>query len=302
MSTRMLAAVALLVWIGSTLVLSDLRWFSRQPLDERLRPYVPGGWEAPWRSGILSVDSFREVIAPLATAVGDAIGRLVGVEDDLESRLRRVHSPESPTQVRTRQLGRAVTALGAAAFTATIVPMPLAIGIFLVLGAPVLAFLLVEQQIADASSEWQRRTELELPIIAEQIGMLLSTGFSLGSAIDRIARRGSGCCARDLERVSVRIRQGLGETEALREWADTVGVPAVQRLVGVLALNRDTADLGRLIAEEARAVRREVHRELMETADRRAQQVWIPVTVATLLPGTIFLAVPFLRAIDVFRA
>jgi hypothetical protein len=97
-----------------------------------------------------------------------------------------------------------------------------------------------------------------------------------------------------------RIRQGLSETEALREWATVADVDALHRLVGVLALNRQSGDLGRLIGEEARAIRRDVHRELIETIERRGQQVWIPVTVAALVPGVIFLAVPFIDALSLF--
>ena len=169
-----------------------------------------------------------------------------------------------------------------------------------VLGAPLLGFLVVEQQVSARSQQWQRRLFLELPIVSEQIGMLLSAGFSLSGALDRIASRGSGACARDLDRVRRRMRQGLSDTEALREWADLAQVPAVTRFVGVLTLNRETSDLGRLIAEEARAIRREAHRELIAQLDRRAQQVWVPVTVATLVPGTLLLAVPFLQAMQVF--
>jgi tight adherence protein C len=99
-----------------------------------------------------------------------------------------------------------------------------------------------------------------------------------------------------------RIRQGLSEADALREWARLASVPALDRLVPVLALNRDTSDLGRLVAEEARAIRRDVHRELIEAAERRNQQVWIPVTVAALLPGALFLAVPFVQALSAFGA
>ena len=74
----------------------------------------------------------------------------------------------------------------------------------------------------------------------------------------------------------------------------------LDRLVAVLALNREAGDLGRLIAEEARAIRRDVQRELIETIERRGQQVWIPVTVATLVPGVLFLAVPFIEALRLF--
>jgi hypothetical protein len=99
-----------------------------------------------------------------------------------------------------------------------------------------------------------------------------------------------------------RIRQGLSEVDALREWAAVADVDALDRLIAVLALNREAGDLGRLISEEARAIRREVQRELVETIEKRSQQVWIPVTVATLLPGVIFLAVPFVEALRLFAS
>jgi tight adherence protein C len=101
-------------------------------------------------------------------------------------------------------------------------------------------------------------------------------------------------------RVTGRVRQGLTEVQALREWAAVVDVDALDRLVSVLALNRQGGDLGRLVGEEARAIRRDVHRELVEAIERRGQQVWIPVTVAALVPGVIFLAVPFVEALRLF--
>ena len=67
------------------------------------------------------------------------------------------------------------------------------------------------------------------------------------------------------------------------------------RLVSVLSLNREAGDLGRLVADEARSIRREVQRELIAQIERRAQQVWIPVTVATLVPGAVLLAIPVPR-------
>lgn len=289
----------LVAWLGVTLVLSEIRWFARRPLAERLRPYVPGGWQRGDRAGVLSVASFRDVVAPVAASVGARVARLVGVQEDLSVRLTRVHSPLDATAVRVRQLGWAVGALATGGFVTT-VGAPPALGLLLVLGAPLLALLVTEQQLSAASARWQRRLFLELPVVSEQIGMLLGAGYSLGATLDRIASRGSGACARDLERVGRRVRQGLSETAALREWADIADVAAVHRLVGVLALERDTGDLGRLIAEEARSVRREVQRELIAQIDRRAQQVWVPVTVATLVPGTIFLAVPFLQAMRLF--
>ncbi|QXC62399.1 type II secretion system F family protein [Aquihabitans sp. G128] len=297
-----LVAAFVLLWTGSTLLLSERRWFARNRLDDRLRPYLPGGWSGPARTGILSVESFREVVGPLATAVGDRLGRIFGVHDDLATRLSRVHSPLDATAVRVRQLTWSVAALFAAVASALVLRPPGALATLFVVGAPLLAFLVLEQQLSTASTRWQRRLLLELPVVSEQIGMLLTAGFSLGAALARVSERGTGACAQDLARVGERVRQGLSEADALTEWADLADVPAVRRLVGVLSLNRETGDLGHLIAEEARTIRREVQRQLAAQIDRRAQQVWVPVTVATLVPGTLFLAVPFFDAMRLFAS
>ena len=291
---------SLALWIGATLVLSEVRWFARPPLAQRLRPYVPGGLAGGGRSGLLSMESFRDVVAPLSRSLGERLARLFGVSEELAVKLDRIHSPLDVTAFRVRQVGRMTAAMGVAGLLALALRPPVLVGLLLLLGAPLLAFLVVEQQVSKASSDRQRRLFLELPVLAEQLAMLLSAGFSLGSALTRLSTRGTGVCAQDLQRVVGRVRQGLSEIDALREWATVARVDALDRLVPVLALNREASDLGRLISDEARAIRRDVQRELVETMERRSQSVWIPVTVATLVPGVIFLAIPFIEALRLF--
>lgn len=300
MTARSGIVLGLATWVGAALLLSDLRWFARRPLVERIRPHLAGGWRRAEAPGVLSVASFRDVVAPLAGTVGERLARLFGVQEDLATRLRRVHSDLDPATVRLRQAGWSAVALVGTTSVVAVGEVPTAPGSLFVVGAPLLSFLLVEQHVTSASARWQERLFLELPVVSEQIAMLLSAGYSLGAALDRVATRGSGACASDLARVGRRIRQGLDEAEALREWAELAGVPAVDRLVGVLVLNRDTGDLGRLLADEARGLRREAQRRLTVQVERRAQQVWIPVTVAALVPGTLFIAVPFLQAMRLF--
>lgn len=297
---RLIILAGLAFWAGSALILSEVRWFARRPLLERLRPYTPNAAPDAPRPGLLSGESFRDVIVPLATAAGEQLGRMVGVQEDLAIRLERIHSPLDVTAFRVRQLGAATVATGLAAVLVVGTRPPVLVAVFGLLAAPLLGFLLLEQRLAARSAAWQRRVFLELPVIAEQLAMLLSSGYSLGSALNRLAKRGQGACAEDLRRVMGRIRQGLSEGEALREWGQIAGVDALDRLLPVLALNSETADLGRLISDEARSIRRDVQRELVETMDRRAQSVWIPVTVATLVPGVILLAIPFTEALRLF--
>jgi Flp pilus assembly protein TadB len=297
---RLLVLCGLVMWVGATLLLSELRWFSRLPLVERLRPYTGASPATPARAGLLSVESVGDVVGPVARGLGERVARVFGVSEELALRLERIHSPLDVTAFRVRQLGGAVAAFGVASLASLALRPAAPVALFLLLGAPLLAFLALEQHVASASAAWQRRLFLELPVLSEQLAMLLSAGFSLGAALNRLATRGTGAGARDLARVCGRIRQGLSEVEALREWAEVVRVEALDRLVPVLALNSEAADFGRLVSEEARAIRREQHRRMVETMERRGQQVWIPVTVATLVPGVIFLAIPFIEALRLF--
>lgn len=295
--TAVLVLSGLSLWVGLTLLLAEVRWFSRPALTDRLAPFVPGGEEVPRRSGWWSVATVSEVIAPLARDIGAAVGRAVGVTEDLGRRLRRVHATVDPTSFRVRQLGWAGATFAAATLGAVLLRLPLWLAVAVPLIAAVLALLLVEQQLLTASAAWQRSLTLELPVVTEQLAMRMGAGASLTVAIERVAARGRGAAARDLTRVAARVRQGASADRALAEWADLAAVDAVTRLVSVLQLDRDTGDLGRLLAAEARTLREEQHRHLIEVAEKRGQQVWIPVTVAALLPGTVFIAIPFASAI-----
>lgn len=286
------------MWAGATLLLSRIAWFRVPPLVERLRPYVGTDVTRSIRVRAMSGESVTDVIGPLAVAAGAAAARLLGVNEDLAARLRRVGSPLDATGYRLRQAGWASVALVAATLVAVAAGLPAVVATAAVLGAPVLAFLVLEQRATSASERWQQRVLLELPVIIEQLGTLLASGYSVGAAVNRIGARNGGRCAADLAWVARRMRQGVPENEALRDWSSRAGVPAIERLVGVLALNWEASDLGDLIAAEARAVRRQVHRAELELIERRSQQVWIPVTVATLLPGVIFMAVPFVDAMS----
>jgi len=304
---RLALAVATLAGTGATLLLGTLRWATRPRLVERLRPYVAGvaptagdGHRSAARPG--DAGSWHDLVTSFARQLGDVVGRLGGSGDPLATRLVRLHLPPDVTAFRTRQLAAAGLGLVAGLLAVVALRPPAAVVALVLLAGPALGFLVPEQRLGTATARWRARVELELPVVAEQLAMLLGAGFSLGAALARLGERGSGVVAADLRRVSARVRHGLTEAAALREWADLAGVVAVDRLVQVLVLEREASDLGRMVGEEARAMRAEAHRRLLEQVERRGQQVWIPVTVAALLPGVLFLAVPFLEAVRLFGA
>lgn len=281
--------------VGASLLFAELRWFRRRSLLSRLRPYGPPG-ASPMPTARRSPSA--SVLVPLVEQMLDRLTGALGIRDPLEVRLARANLHTTPSEFRSRQALHAVLALGiggVAALSLRPGPVP---GLLLVLGAPILAVLTDEQRVSGRIARRSGVLQLELPVVAEQLGILIDSGASLPSAIARVARRGRGAAAEDLHQVTLRIRGGTSESAALSEWAERTDVGAVRRLVAVLSLHREAGDLGRLISEEARAIRAETHRELVERIERRSQLVWIPVTVATLVPGLLFLAVPFVSALS----
>ncbi|MBK9558689.1 MAG: type II secretion system F family protein [Candidatus Microthrix sp.] len=296
--TRAMALAFLGLMAGSVLIISSFPRLNPAPLAQRLRAYLPGGGAAVRRQATLS--GLRTLVAPLAKSWGDSLARTVGLDDDVGDRLLRLHRDDDATAFRVRQLMWSLTGLIAGAAIASALKLPVVLSLFVLAASPILVFLLTEQHLARLDE--RRRTQVlhELPVVAEQLAMHLSAGYSLSASVARLGRRSSGACAEDLRVAARRIRGGASEVSALREWAELSKVEAVSRLVGVLALNQEAGDLGTLIGMEARSIRREVHRELMETIERREQMVWIPVTVATLVPGVVFLVVPFIHALSRF--
>jgi len=236
----------------------------------------------------------------LATTTGAQIAKLFGLDEDIAHRLRRAHLDIDPSTFRMQQFGWAAGLLGGVLLLLFTLEPPAPIALLAVVGAPLLGFLVLEQKLLSAVSARQQRQFAELPVMTEQLAMLISAGYSLGSALNHLAKPRMGAISEDLHHVCTRTQQGLTIHEALKEWADQARLGEIDRLVAVLSVSSETNDLGRLVSEEARNVRNEAQRRLIETIDRRTEQVWVPVTVATLIPGLIFLAIPFLQALSLF--
>jgi hypothetical protein len=280
--------------LGAGLLLSNLRWFRRPPMWLRLQPYVPAR-----TTGGGSREGLDHVRATSTAGSGwsPPFAALLGPHHQLESRLRRAGREVDPATFRTRQFTAAVVALLAALAAVLAVSPAVPLAAALVIGAPALAILAAEQRLDHHIAARRRELVVALPVTTEQLGLLVGAGFSLGSALSRLAGRSTGVVADELGDVVRRIRQGRSEVDALREWAADSELPQVERLVGVLALHREAGDLAALLADETATVRAEAHRSLIEAIERRSQLVWVPVTVATLVPGLILLAVPFLSAV-----
>lgn len=226
--------------------------------------------------------------------------RLVALFDedaDLASRLSAADLGRTPSSFRARQLGGAVGALAACATALGLVGASAAFALGGALAAAGATYGICEQRLSAHGAARRSQITEELPIVAEHIGMLLASGMSLTGALGAAAQRGEGICAAGLERVTGQVSGGISVEMALAEWADVAGSAEIRRFVGVLTLHSDATDIAALVADEVRSARMEAHRRLIERIERRNEQVWIPVTVAALVPGAVLLAIPFSDAL-----
>ena len=297
---RLLGLAAVLGTTGLSMLLARAPWFRQPNLAARLRIHTPGLPDR--RPRILGARSFRDALGPAAEHVGGWAARAVGISEDLSKRLERLHRGITPTQFRIAQLSHAMLVLLGAGALAAVLNLPGALALLLVLVAPAISLLVDEQRLAMASQRWKRELVVELPVVEEQMAMLLDAGWSLGGTLQRIAERSSGPASRDIARLLRSVRRGNTYRESLREWTMIADLPAVGRLAAILSLADQGADLGRLVSDEAQLGREERHRELLAAVERKGQQVWIPVTVAALVPGCMLLALPFLRALSFFSS
>jgi tight adherence protein C len=295
--TRVYVLSGLIGFAGVALLLGHLPSLRTQSLTNRLRPHVAG---AQARQRSIDGVTFAEVLTPLALRLGELGARLFGIRDALEVRLRRVHAKDNATTFRTRQLGRSSAALVLTAVGLSLTsPSPI-VAMIVLLVAPTLVAFQMDRKLSALALDVQRQTELELPIVAEQLAMMIESGLSLGNALARFQDRTEGVIAREFVEILRSVRNGATYDEAIAEWANVSNVPSVDRFVAVLRLHQQASNLGRLIAEEAVTSRAESHRRLLQSVETKSQQVWIPVTVAALVPGTLFLAIPFFSALRFF--
>ncbi len=240
--------------------------------------------------------SWTETIGATVEKLVSILGVRSGLHDRLASAgdLRTVESFRSRQVISGLAAAAGVGALAAALGAATQVVLGLG------LTAALVAVLAHEQLVIERGETRRRRAEQELPVIAEQLSILLTSGSSVGTSLAWLAQRGHGVLAEEIEVCQEQVAHGAEQAAALVALARRVGSERVRRLCLLLSLDHRTTDLGQLVAQEATVQRREGHRQLLTELERRAQQVWIPITLAALIPGSIVLAIPLIDSMRAF--
>lgn len=137
----------------------------------------------------------------------------------------------------------------------------------------------------------KRRTNaLDLSIIAllEQLHLKLANGNSLQSSIVRT----DGITNKDVLSLQNLVRSGLDLESATSYWIDEFDAPSKRRAADLLLARTTTSETLALLAGLIQQLRNEQRFTLIADIERRNQLVWIPVTIAVLVPGMIFIAIP----------
>lgn len=236
------------------------------------------------------------------TGLAGRIAAVLDADVELASRLSAAGLARTPSGFRARQIGGAAGAFVACTAVLALAGTRPVLAVAGALAAAGATYGIFEHRLSMQGSSRRAHITEELPIVAEHISMLLASGMSLTGALRAAAQRGEGICTAELEGVTARVSGGSSVEVALAEWADAAGSAEVRRFVGVLTLHSDATDIAALVYDEARTARMEAHRRLIERIERRNEQVWIPVTVAALVPGAVLLAIPFSDALRDYAA
>lgn len=214
-----------------------------------------------------------------------------------ERRLRRVHHPLDPGAFRFRQLGQAAASLGIAGALVSVSPVafhPL-VTLALVLGTP------RRWSSPPTSTCWPTSSG------ARPVRSSANCRRWPSSSACSWPPAACGCCHRPPRPPWPRA-PGRGPPTGHPAWAQQVDERTALRSgpISVRARASPTSlasspSQGRPPTSTVSSSRKptrsaEAHRELLADLERRSQQVWVPVTVATLLPGSLLLLVPFLDA------
>jgi type II secretory pathway component PulF len=175
----------------------------------------------------------------------------------------------------------------------TLIVIGLAAGVGLLIAVGV-----YEEMLGQLVKKNRQSVNAELAQFCERLAMMCLAGSSASSALLRIGAAGDTALRRAVARAVERTKNGMGLADALKHETAMFNAPGLDRVIRLIAAQHETPNLAQLLQQQAALQRSEAHRQLIADLDKRSQAVWIPVTVATLVPGVIFLAIPFLSALQ----
>lgn len=141
----------------------------------------------------------------------------------------------------------------------------------------------------------KRNTQFDFALIAyiEQLSLSISNGKSLQSALTSVDNLDN----EEILNFQNLLRSGLDAESAASFWIEQSDSKSKRRLHDLIAAKTTAAESLKLMELILKQLRQEKRFSTLAEIERRNQLVWIPVTIAVLLPGMIFIAIPLEAAL-----
>lgn len=136
----------------------------------------------------------------------------------------------------------------------------------------------------------RREKNLDSALLAllEELSLLLSSGNSLQTGL-LLANNSQN---KDIVALQGLLKSGLDLENAVTFWLDEFHSSSKRKVADLLLAKTTITETLALLDNHLDLLRSEQKYTMIAEMERRDQLVWIPVTIAVLLPGMIFLAIP----------
>jgi len=155
------------------------------------------------------------------------------------------------------------------------------------------------QRLTLLAAAQQMRTSLrdDLPLLLSELQTSLERGNSLTTSLIGIAETTQTSWRAHLVRCAASLVRGEAVANVLTELAGLAGIPEVRRALELLALSWQHQVAQKLIAQLLAQAKLDHHNRLIAIAGKREQLIWIPVAIATLIPGVLLVIVPLVGSL-----
>lgn len=239
--------------------------------------------------------TLSKIARPLIQTGVQQLNKLNLGNAQLSSRLAQAGSRLTVADYRAQQLIMAVVAaaIGTAgciwvAINHTLHPL---IGLFVVIAAALLGFLLRDNLMTSQIQKRRTRILSEFPTVAELLAISVAAGESAQGALERVANTAKGELAYEFKLVLADIRSGESLIRALKTCSERVKLNPVERFItGLTVAHERGTPLAAVLYAQAKDVRELTKRELLEVAGKKEISMLVPI-VFGLMPLTVVFAV-----------
>jgi tight adherence protein C len=222
-------------------------------------------------------------------AVGAAAVRRAST-DGTEQRIRAAGRPAGATarELMAVKVGGAIVAVLPATSIGAVAPGRL--GVLLLVGGPIAAFVGPDVWLARRAAERARAARAELPELLDLLHVTVGAGLGPAAALRAVGERGDGPLAAEWRAVGREVALGVPLADALAGMAERLPLTEVDALGGALGrTRRHGVPLAEALAAQATDARSALARRVREDAARAGPK--IQLVVALLLVPSVLLLV-----------